>query len=252
VFRRTRRGVWLLFHDRLWSLLLPLAALLITFVVPADVSLRPFKGLKSPPGVLDTLWQVQAATLALSLAVVIFIFEAVYSARPRPSIRDLAEGVRLPALFYSGLGGLALTGMVLLGAGSGAPGGWAATWALMWAALSGLGLIALFVAMLRDIEPDVLYERWLGRLRAQVERVIEAEILTRVAAGVLEEFCQQADVEFRPVFGSWGSTRLEEVVAPRGGVVHDINLRRIAKAAELSAELKVGLAHGNEKPTILV
>jgi hypothetical protein len=250
-WRRSQRWAWKLFHDRLWCLLLPVAAVLIAFV-PAGVSLRPFRGLHQAPNFLEVLWQVQAATLALSLAVVIFIFEAVYSARPRPSIRDLAEGVRLPAIFYAGLGGLALTGMVLLGAGSGAPGGWAATWAVIWAALSGIGLIALFVAMLRDIEPDALYARWLAQLREQVEEAIEAEILQRVAINLLNDLCQRLEIEFHPIFGSWGGTQLQEINASRGGVVQDINLWRVAKAARLSIELDVGRAHGNEKPAILV
>jgi hypothetical protein len=45
--------------------------------------------------------------------------------------------------------------------------------------------MALFVAMLRDIEPDALYVRWLAQLRNQVEEAIEAEILQRVAINLL-------------------------------------------------------------------
>jgi hypothetical protein len=251
-WRRARRWAWMLFHHRLWSLVLPVAGLLAAFVVSARVSLRPFRGLDEAPEVLEILWQVQAASLALSLAVVIFIFEAVYSARPRPSIRDLAEGVGLPALFYAGVGGLALTGMVVLGGGSGAPGGWAATWAVIWAALSGAGLIALFVVMLRDIEPDALYGRWLARLREQVEQAIEAEIFQRVAINLLNDVCRLAEIEFHPVFGSWGRTQLQQINAPQRGVIWDINLWRVAKAGRLSIELNVARANGDEKPAVLV
>lgn len=250
--RRARRWGWQLFHHRLWSLALPVAAVAFAFVLPAGVTLRPFRGLEEAPSVLEVLWQVQAASLALSLAVVIFIFEAVYSARPRPSIRDLAEGVGLPALFYAGLGGLALTGMVVLGGGSGAPGGWAATWAVIWAALSGAGLIALFVVMLRDIEPDALYDRWLARLREQVEQAIETEIFERLAANLLNGVCQRAEIEFHPVFGSWGMSQLQPITAPRRGVIHDINLWRVAKAGRISTEFDVARAHGDEKPALLV
>jgi hypothetical protein len=250
--RKARQWGWKLFHHRLWSLALPIAAVLVAFLVPADVSLRPFGGLDKAPSILETLWQVQAAALALSLAVVIFIFEAVYSARPRPSIRDLAEGVGLPAIFYAGLGGLALTGMVLLGGGSGAPGGWAATWAVIWAALSAAGLIALFVVMLRDIEPDALYGRWLARVRGQVGQAIEAEIFQRVAINLLNDVCQRAEIELQPVFGSWAPTQLQPIDASRRGVIHNINLWRIAKAGRLSIDLQVGRAHGDEKPAVLV
>jgi hypothetical protein len=246
-----RVGSWKLSHDRLWSLVLPVAAVAVAFI-PANVGLRPLRRGDHAVGVLEALWQVEAAALALSLAVVIFIFQAVYSARPRPSIRDLAEGVRLPAIFYAGLGGLALTGMVLLGAGSGAPGGWAATWAVIWATLSGIGLIVLFVTMLRDIEPDSLYDRWLTRLREQVTQVIEREIFQRVAINLLNDLCERWGFELRPWFGSWGSSQLQPVNARRRGVIHDINLWRLEKAHRLSKELDIARSHGDEKPAVLV
>ena len=242
-WRRLRRWGWNVRHHRLWSLCLVVPAFLIAFI-PWSVSLWPLRGLEEAPDLLEVLWQVQAAAVALSLAVVIFVFEAVYSAKPRPSIRDLAEGVGLPAIFYSGLAGLGLTGMVLLGGGRGAPGGWAATWALTWAALSGAGLIALFVVMLRDIEPDALYTRWLTKLRTQVEQAIEAEIFERVAANLLNDVCQRAAIEFHPVFGGFAPSQLEVVPAPRAGVIHDVNLWRVAKAGRLSTEFEVARAHG--------
>jgi hypothetical protein len=250
-WRRLRSWGWNVRHHRLWSLCLVVPAFLIAFI-PWSVSLWPLRGLKEAPDLLEVLWQVQAAALALSLAVVIFIFEAVYSARPRPSIRDLAEGVGLPAIFYSGLTGLGLTGMVLLGGGRGAPGGWAATWALTWAALSGVGLIALFVVMLRDIEPDALYGRWLAKLRAQVEQAIEDEIFERIAANLLSDVCQRAALDFQPVFGAFAPSQLEVVPAPRAGVIHDVNLWRVAKAGRLSTEFEVARAHGGEQPAVLV
>jgi len=198
------------------------------------------------------LWQVQAAALALSLAVVIFVFEAVYSARPRPSIRDLAEGVGLPAIFYAGLIGLGLTGMVLLGVGSGAPGGWAATWAVLWAALSGAMLIRLFVVMLRDIEPDALYARWLARLHARVIETIDGEIFERIAGNLLSDECARVGVKFEPLFGGLDESQLVDVPASRGGIVRDVNLHRIAKAGRLSVELDVGRANGKESPAVFV
>src|SRR5215210_3811489 len=132
--RRFDRAWWGLTHHRWWSLLLGFPAVGIAFI-PLPWSLSPLQDSDSAEDYLQVLWQVQAAALALSLAVVIFIFEAVYSTRPRPSLRGLAEQIRLPAIFYSGLYGLTLTGLVLLGARQDAPGGWAATWAVIWAAL---------------------------------------------------------------------------------------------------------------------
>jgi hypothetical protein len=206
-------------------------------------TLPPLRDAASAEDYLQVLWQVQAAALALSLAVVIFIFEAVYSARPRPSLRGLAERIRLPAIFYSGLYGLALTGLVLLGYGQDASEGWAATWAVIWAALSAAALIVLFIAVLGEIEPDTLYTRWLDSLRSQVNAIVESDVLRRLAVGELRNICAGAAIDFHPVFGSLASPHLAEVQARRSGVIYDINL---------STELQVDLAHNNESPTMLV
>jgi hypothetical protein len=249
--RAVARTLWKLTHDRSWALLLGLPALATAFV-PLPLSLPPLREASSAEDFLSVLWQVQAASLALSLAVVIFIFEAVYSTRPRPSLRGLAERIRLPAIFYAGVYGLALTGLVLLGGGHDASGGWAATWAVVWAALSTAGLISLFIAVLGEIEPDALYRRWLDSLRSQVNAIVESDVLRRIAAARLRNVCADAGIEFHPVFGSLSSPHLAEVQARRSGVVHDINLRRVIKAGRLSTELQVALAHNNESPTMLV
>ena len=205
--RRTRaaRGLrvcaWNLSHHRGWALLLVVPAIGVAFL-PIGLSLNPLEGDEKATAILQTLWQVEAAALALSLAVVIFILQAVYSTQPRPPLRGLAEGIGLPAFFYAGIYGLLLTGMVLMGAGDGAPAGWAATWAVIWAALSAGGLILLFVTMLAQIEPDALYRRWFVTVEHQVQRVIENEIFERVAAAVLRDICKEVALDFQPVFGS--------------------------------------------------
>jgi hypothetical protein len=237
-------------HHRVWSLLLGIPAFAITFI-PIGWSFRPLRDQTKATDVLQVLWQVQAAGLALSLAVVIFIFEAIYSTRPRPSLRRLAERIRLPAIFYAGLYGLGLTGMVLMGGGEGATGGWAATWAVLWAAASTAALIALFVAMLGQIEPDALYRRWLESLQEHVSTIIEFDVLRRIGAARLCELCNRVGVEFQPFFGNLASPHLAEVRALRSGVVQDVNLWRVERAGRLSAEWQVALAHHNEQPTLL-
>jgi hypothetical protein len=250
LFRRLRRVGWNYTHDRGWSLLLVLPAYGVAFL-PIHWSLRPLRDQAKARDVLEVLWQVEAAGLALSLAVVIFIFEAVYSTRPRPSLRRLSQRIGLPAIFYSGLYGLGLTGMVILGGGYGASGGWAATWAVLWASASAASLIGLFVAMLGQIEPDALYRRWLESLREQVSVMIELDVLRRIATARLRDVCQAVAINFQPFLGSMASPHLAEVTARRSGVVHDVNLWRVARAGRLSSELRVGLAHNNEEPTLL-
>lgn len=71
---------------------------------------------------IGAMWQVQGAALGLSLAVVLFVFQSVFN-RLGGSLRDFAEETWLFPIFYAGLVGLVLDGVVLLGGGHGAPGG---------------------------------------------------------------------------------------------------------------------------------
>jgi hypothetical protein len=127
--------------------------------LPWGVSLRPLRDEETARTYLQVLWQVEAAMLALSLAVIIFVFQAVYASRLRGSLRSFAEAVGLFPIIYVGVTGLALTGMVLLGGGRAAPGGWAATWAIVWAAGTLALLASLFVRTLRAIDPRQLHKR---------------------------------------------------------------------------------------------
>ena len=255
--RRTRVGRlirscgWNVTHHRDWALLLVVPSIGFAFV-PTGLSLNPLDDEKKATSILQILWQVEAAALALSLAVVIFILQAVYSTRPRPPLRGLAEAIRLPAIFYAGVYGLVLTGMVLMGAGDGAPAGWAATWAVIWAALSAAGLILLFVAMLAQIEPDALYRRWFGTVEQQVQRVVENEIFERVAAAVLRNTCQEVALDFQPVFGSESAPHLAKVPAKGSGVIRDINLWRLRKAGRLVNEAELVPVGNPESPAVLV
>ena len=85
--RRTRVGRlirscwWNVTHHRGWALLLVVPSIGLAFV-PSGLSLNPLDDEKKATSILQILWQVEAAALALSLAVVIFILQAVYSTRP--------------------------------------------------------------------------------------------------------------------------------------------------------------------------
>lgn len=218
--------------------------------LPLDVSFRPLRDPAKAQDLLQVLWQVEAAALALSLAVVIFIFEAVYGRRLRPELRSLAESIWLPPIFYAGIFGLLLDGMVLLGGGRGAPGAWAATWTLVWAALTGLLLIALFIFVLGRIEPAALHALRLGDVQRQVERATEDVVVDRIALVLLRDLCQRTGIEFVPVFGSLSAPNLTPVPAGRSGVVGDVNLWRVGRVGRLSREF--GLTRdGSELPVLL-
>jgi hypothetical protein len=188
--------------------------------IPWNVHFRPFADTSRAVNFLQTLWQVQGAALGLSLAVVLFVFQAVYGVRLGGSLREFAEETWLFPIFYVGLYGLGLDGLVLLGGGAGASGGWAATWAVCWAAATSALLLFLFVFTVRAIDPRALHRRRLARSNAEIERETERVIFRRVALVVLDRFCQQQSIEFVPVFGQAPSHTAVAVRAPREGVVH--------------------------------
>jgi hypothetical protein len=201
---------------------------------------------------LTVLWQVEAAALGLTLVVVVFILQAVHGRKQRPSLRDLAEKIWLPALFYSGLFGIGLIAVVLLGGGHGAPGGWAASWALLWAVLPALGLINLFIQMLHAIEPERLYRLWLDSIEKEMNEQIEADVLRRIAYNVLKAVCEASEVQPVGLLGSSLSPNLEAITASKAGTVTDINLRRVRRAGLISKETRVAETHGGDIPVVCV
>lgn len=136
-WRRRQRDAreWLTHHAKAesswwWLLLLAFAVLWL----PVPWGFRRFEDPSRAESFLQALWQVQGATLAIALAVVIFVFQAVYASRLSGSLRQFAEETGLFPIFFFGVYAVGLDGLVLLGGGYGAPGGWAATWATIWAA----------------------------------------------------------------------------------------------------------------------
>jgi len=182
-------------------------------------------GKRSDPSVfLESLWQVQATALGLSLAVVLFVFQSVYGNRLGGSLRDFAEETWLFPIFYGGLLGLVLDGVVLLRGGHGAPGGWAASWAVIWAAGTAVSLGFLFVSTIRAIDPAALHKLRLRRSSQAIEREIEDVILRRVALVQLQQWCEANAVEFVPLFGQSPNRSALTVRARREGDVRTIRL----------------------------
>lgn len=198
-------------------------------------SFRPFEHTRRATAYLDAMWAVQGVTLTLSLTVVIFVFQAVYASRLGGSLRRFAEETGLFLMFYVGLAGLFLDGIVLLGGGHNASGGWAATWAVCWAALQGLSLIYLFVSTIHAIEPGALHRRRLRHAGHEIQRATERIILRRLALNFLRDYAEQQAFEFVPFLASAPSNSARAVRAYRTGEVRDLRLRVLRRLAQRSA-----------------
>jgi hypothetical protein len=181
------------------------------------------------------LWQVEAAAFALSLAIVIFAFQAIYATRLRGSLRQFAEETYLFPIFYVGAASLGLDALVLLGAGSGAPRGWAATWAALWGAINLILLALLFVLTLRAVEPAAVRRGRIERGRREARAAAEEVIVERVAARILQSECNRVGLVYSPLFPPKPSPG-DVVVRPRrAGRVMDITLRPLRRVAKTAA-----------------
>lgn len=194
---------------------------------------------------IGVLWQVQGAALGLSLAVVLFVFQSVHGNRLGGSLRDFAEETWLFPIFYAGLIGLVLDGLVLLHVGQGAPGGWASSWAVIWAAGTAVALGFLFVFTIHAIDPRALHRLRLRRTRRAIEQEIEDVIFRRVALVLLDQFCKTHAIEYASLFGQSAPSAVS-IRAKREGEVRNIRLRRLKRLASQASE------RGLSKPLVRV
>lgn len=199
--------------------------------LPIPWGLRQLTKNSSAVSFLEALWQVEGATLAIALAVVIFVFQAVYASRLSGSLRQFAEETGLFPIFFFGVYAVGLVGVALLGGGYGAPGGWSGTWSTFWGAAEAVLLIVLFIETIRAIEPDALHKRRLAAARREIERETERLILQRIATNLLNRYCEENGIEFTAAFGSAPSATATAITSQRTGEVKDIRLRRLRKLA---------------------
>lgn len=217
------------------------------FLLPSDLDVMPGCGehsiglvlFDSKPDAAEyirTLWQVEGAVLALSITVIVFAFQAIGSSRYGASIYEFAQDTRIYLVFYWGVVGLVVDGLVLLGLGEGAPNGGAGTWAVA-VSLSSLPLVALvFSGTIRALDPDRIHDRRVRRLREEVGRTVEREIFERIALSLLEQRCGRAGVRLR-LFSSDPVPEDGVVVqATRAGRVRNIDLSRLGSLQPTSGE----------------
>lgn len=206
------------------ALILPLMPVPVSYMAPSKLVPPPLADPAQASEYLKTIWQVEAAVLALSLAAILFSFQSFTSSRFGGSLELFARESKLLVLLYLGASGLIVTGTVLLGIGNGAPGGWAATWAAL---ISGSGLISMpfiFVLSLRVSDPRTLRGMRLRRTRSEVRRVVEEQNLEIAAANLLEKRCSELQMDFANPILARPSPSTRVISSYREGYIRDINL----------------------------
>jgi hypothetical protein len=165
-------------------------ALAAALVLPVPIHPGPFDDRRASIDFLQTLWQVVAAALGLSVAMVAFAFEGFMSSGQRlhgGTLREFARETRLLAAIRLGALALLVDGGVLLGLGHEAPKGWAAVWAT---ALSAATLVAVPVVIglvVRSLDFRQLRKMRRKRLSSTVDAAIRHQLLGQAAEVILQQ-----------------------------------------------------------------
>jgi hypothetical protein len=221
---------------RMLSRVGPLPYFLLPFVI-----LFPFFdirwGLLDNPGeseqYLQTLWQVVAAALALSVAMIGFVFEAFANATRRSlggSLSDFTRATKLDVALWLGFAALICDGMVLLEIGHDAPGGWAALWAIfLSAATLGGALPIVFTQTIRALDFDYLLALRGRQIDVLAERAMEHQLLGQAGDALLAEQYKAHGV----TRGLWIDPDDQEGIEGKDSrVLYDLRIERLQKLAE--------------------
>jgi hypothetical protein len=201
---------------------------------------------------IGQLWQVSAAAVALSIAVVVFALQMVSAARSS-NFRELARAASLTSVVYAGVAAILVQGIVLLGFGIGSAQSWAGTWGVILAMVSILLVAYLFASALRAIDPKSLRRRRIARISKELESANKRKQVEQIALQILRAESKVDGRRF--TLYSLPNTRFASGIFPvRGGEVIDIRLsplRRLARVAhERGVRVEVSAQVGtNVSPT---
>ena len=212
----------------LWLLIT--GAVLILLPIP-NSGFGPFKTAEDAEGFLRTLWQVEAAALALSLAIIVFAVQAYRSStheRYGGTLRRFIRASWLQEGYELGVVSLLLTGAVLLGLGHGGPAGSAGAVAASAALLSVFVLPLLLSRALHTTHRDFLREERESRLTAAVREQVDHEVEVRIGLVLLDALAATEPIDLA-LFGGQRGGAGNEILAGRTGAVADIRLHRLIR-----------------------
>jgi hypothetical protein len=232
---------------RAGALALVVGTAAFVFLPRWELQFGPFADPVSAGDYLQTLWQVLAAAVGVSVALIAFVFEAFSNraeARYGSTLREFARQTRIMWFFDLAAFSLVLTGLVLAGLGHQAPAGWPGFWA---AVLSGATLLVLLVVVPRSIlfslDPRRLTALRLDATLKLAQRAVREQLLGQIVSTNL--FRRRESGLTHGIAGLGPGT---PVPARREGVLHDIRLgallrglRHLTLTAEAPAQVVADL-----------
>ncbi|MCA1645799.1 MAG: hypothetical protein LC797_10150 [Chloroflexi bacterium] len=185
------------------------------------------------------MWQVVAAAVGISIAVVAFAFQAFQTSGQRAyggSLKEFARESALLVLIEVGLVALFVDGAVLAGWGYHAPGGLPGAWAIF---VSAVALLLVGVVVHRVL--GLLDDRALRELRVRrIQRLVSAAMRQQLIGQAAEIWLDNTRLsitravlpprDLTPVYGS------------REGEVHDVRMGPLARFAVKQPGIRLTLA----------
>jgi hypothetical protein len=148
-----------------------------------SIHLGDFGSRSQSEAFLGTLWQVVAAAVGLSVAMIAFAFGAFLTsgqAQFGGSLAEFAIESKLLRAIRLGVLTLLMDGAVLLGIGVGAPGGWAGMWATLVSALTLLQVLVIVQGTVRSLNPSELLDIRRRHLQKVVRIALRRQLLSQV------------------------------------------------------------------------
>jgi len=199
----------------------------LTLVPTWSVDIAPVDDTATANSYLTTLWQVLAAAVGVSIALIAFVLEAFVNSAERKhggTLKEFASDTGLLMTIDLAAASLVTVGIVLQGNVHDAPAGWAGAAAIVF---SGASLVALLVVIPRRILKALDSE--------ELRRVRHRRIMATIHTALREQIVGQLGDH---LVGARSNSRVardysapkDDVVASRDGYVTDIRLAVIERS----------------------
>jgi hypothetical protein len=206
----------------------------LTLLPRFRIDFGPFGDRDTSITFLSATWQVLGAAVGVSVALIAFVLEAFMTSGERRfggTLREFVSRTHLLWLFDVAAAALLLDGVVLAGAGHGAPGGWPG---LVAALLSGVTLGGLLIVVPRTIlsalDPSRLWSMRTSASQELARSAVETQLIGQLASQTLHDSQQRTHVSVNPL---GREPEDSDVTAGSTGVVVDIRLGALWRAARV-------------------
>lgn len=208
------------------------AVILILFFIPAGWSFPYLNSESQARDFLEVLWQVDAAALALSVAVVAVALQ-VFSSRPSAPVQDSIRDAAVLPVVYVGAAALFVNLLVLLDVVR-RPEGGPATWCAIVSAFALLLLPVLFSRAAQALDSSTILKARAERAAREARLAVEESLFDRIAYVLLRDLCEKSPVQLQFVVTPRVPTGWHMTRSHKAGTVQDVNVFQLARLARAS------------------